>query len=62
MTFSLLVLSEGIPQGERIFNLAALAVLCSIVAHGLSDTPGSDWLARRAERQDAARERARVAA
>jgi NhaP-type Na+/H+ or K+/H+ antiporter len=47
MTFSLLVLSEGIPQGERIFNLAALAVLCSIVAHGASDTPGSEWLARR---------------
>jgi sodium/hydrogen antiporter len=48
MTFSLLVLSEGIPQGERIFNLAALAVLCSIVAHGLTDTPGAEWLARRA--------------
>ncbi|HMI71567.1 MAG TPA: cation:proton antiporter, partial [Solirubrobacteraceae bacterium] len=51
MTFSLLVLSEGIPQGERIFNLAALVVLCSIVAHGASDTPGSEWLARRAERR-----------
>jgi NhaP-type Na+/H+ or K+/H+ antiporter len=47
MTFSLLVLSEGIPQGERIFNLAALAVLCSIVVHGVTDTPGAEWLARR---------------
>jgi sodium/hydrogen antiporter len=47
MTFSLLVLSEGIPQGERIFNLAALTVLCSIVAHGATDTPGAEWLARR---------------
>jgi sodium/hydrogen antiporter len=47
MTFSLLVLSEGIPHGERIFNLAALTVLCSIVAHGVSDTPGAEWLARR---------------
>jgi sodium/hydrogen antiporter len=47
MTFSLLVLSEGIPDGERIFNLAALAVLCSIVAHGVTDTRGADWLARR---------------
>jgi NhaP-type Na+/H+ or K+/H+ antiporter len=47
MTFSLLVLSKGVPQGERIFNLAALTVLCSIVAHGVSDTPGAEWLARR---------------
>src|SRR6478752_27366 len=34
MTFSLLVLSEGIPAGERIFNLAALVVVCSVIAHG----------------------------
>jgi NhaP-type Na+/H+ or K+/H+ antiporter len=47
MTFSLLVLSEGVPQGERIFNLAALTVLCSIVAHGVTDTPGAEWIARR---------------
>jgi sodium/hydrogen antiporter len=47
MTFSLLVLSEGIPQGERMFNLAALVVLCSIVLHGVTDTPGAEWLARR---------------
>jgi NhaP-type Na+/H+ or K+/H+ antiporter len=51
MTFSLLVLSEGIPQGSRIFNLAALAVMCSIILHGVSDTPGADWLARRAARR-----------
>jgi NhaP-type Na+/H+ or K+/H+ antiporter len=52
MTFSLLVLSEGIPAGERIFNLAALVVLCSVVVHGLSDTPGSEWIGRRAERRE----------
>jgi NhaP-type Na+/H+ or K+/H+ antiporter len=63
MTFSLLVLSEGVPQGERIFNLAALTVLCSIVAHGASDTPGAEWLARRAEQRAAAeRERERASA
>jgi sodium/hydrogen antiporter len=49
MTFSLLVLGSGVTDGERIFNLAALAVLCSIVAHGVTDTPGSEWMARRAE-------------
>jgi NhaP-type Na+/H+ or K+/H+ antiporter len=57
MTFSLLVLAEAIPQGERIFNLAALTVVCSIVVHGVTDTPGAEWLARRAERRAAERER-----
>jgi NhaP-type Na+/H+ or K+/H+ antiporter len=49
MTFSLLVLGSDVAEGERIFNLAALVVLCSIVVHGVSDTPGSEWMARRAE-------------
>ena len=47
MTFSLLVLSQPIAQGERIFNIAALVVFCSILAHGLTDQPGSEWLASR---------------
>jgi NhaP-type Na+/H+ or K+/H+ antiporter len=47
MTFSLLVLSQPIAQGERIFNLAALVVFCSILAHGLTDHPGVEWIARR---------------
>jgi sodium/hydrogen antiporter len=54
MTFSLLVLSEGIPSGERIFNLAALVVMCSVVAHGLTDTPGAEWIGRRAEKRESA--------
>jgi NhaP-type Na+/H+ or K+/H+ antiporter len=48
MAFSLLVLSAAIPDGERIFNIAAFCVLCSIIAHGLSDTPGVRWIAARA--------------
>jgi NhaP-type Na+/H+ or K+/H+ antiporter len=60
MTFSLLVLNEAIAQGERIFNLAALVVVCSVVVHGLSDTPGSEWIGRRAERRE--RESAAAAA
>jgi NhaP-type Na+/H+ or K+/H+ antiporter len=47
MTFSLLVLADRIPAGERIFNIAALCVFVSIVLHGLSDTPGASWIARR---------------
>jgi NhaP-type Na+/H+ or K+/H+ antiporter len=45
MTFALFVLSEGVPEADRIFNLAALAVFCSIIAHGLSDTPLMSWFA-----------------
>jgi len=51
MTFSLLVLSNQIAAGARIFNLAALTVFCSIIVHGLTDTPGSEWIARRGERR-----------
>jgi NhaP-type Na+/H+ or K+/H+ antiporter len=47
MTFSLLVLSQDIPAGQRIFNLAALVVFCSILAHGFTDTRGVAWIERR---------------
>jgi NhaP-type Na+/H+ or K+/H+ antiporter len=53
MTFSLLVFSDQIAERSRIFELAAL-VFCSIIVHGLTDTPGAEWMARRAERRDAA--------
>jgi NhaP-type Na+/H+ or K+/H+ antiporter len=51
MTFSLLVLGAGIAEGSEIFNLAALTVFCSIIIHGITDTPGAEWIARRSERQ-----------
>jgi sodium/hydrogen antiporter len=47
MAFSLLILARQIEDGPRIFNIAALAVLVSILAHGLSDTPGIRWIAAR---------------
>jgi NhaP-type Na+/H+ and K+/H+ antiporter len=50
MTFSLLVLSSGIAQGSRIFNIAALTVFVSIIAHGVTDTAGANWIAERVER------------
>jgi NhaP-type Na+/H+ or K+/H+ antiporter len=50
MTFSLLVLTDRVGAGERIFHIAALAVFCSTIVHALTDTPGSEWLARREER------------
>ena len=53
MTFALLVLAEsGIAQRERIFDIAALAVLVSIILHGVTDAPGAAWIAARAEREE----------
>jgi sodium/hydrogen antiporter len=52
MAFALLVLGSEVPDGERIANLAALAVLVSIIAHGVTDQPGSEWIGRYAERKE----------
>ena len=57
MTFSLLVLSDRIAGGSKIFDLTALTVFCSILAHGATDTAGAEWVAQRAERARASRER-----
>lgn len=50
MTFSLLILDRDVAAGPRIFDIAAFVVLCSIVIHGATDTPGANWIARRNER------------
>ncbi len=47
MAFSLLVLSREVLAGQRIFNIAALTVFASIVAHGLTEVPGIRWIAER---------------
>jgi sodium/hydrogen antiporter len=44
MAFSLLILSRQIEAATEIFNLAALAVLASILLHGASETAGLKWL------------------
>ena len=46
ITFSLLILSRNVRGAERIFDLAALTVFCSILVHGASEVPGIRWLAR----------------
>ncbi|TML79453.1 MAG: hypothetical protein E6G07_07655 [Actinobacteria bacterium] len=53
MTFALLLLSRQIEDAGRIFNIAALAVLLSILAHGATDVAGVDWIARRTGRGEA---------
>lgn len=49
MTFSLIVLAPGIEAGPRIFGLAALAVVVSVLVHGATDAAGADWIGRHAE-------------
>jgi sodium/hydrogen antiporter len=54
MTFALFVLGSAAPEAGRITGIAALTVFVSIIAHGLTDHPGAEWMARRAEREPAA--------
>jgi NhaP-type Na+/H+ or K+/H+ antiporter len=49
MAFALFVLGSAAPQAARVFDIAALTVIVSIVAHGLTDHWGSEWIARHAE-------------
>ncbi|MEY2512657.1 MAG: sodium/hydrogen antiporter [bacterium] len=53
MTFALLVLAAGFDASSTLFDLAALVVFASTIAHGLSDQPGVDWIARRSRAGEA---------
>jgi sodium/hydrogen antiporter len=50
MLFALFVLKSHVGEGELIFDVAAIVVISSIVAHGLTDTVGARWIARRVGR------------
>lgn len=47
MLFALFVLKSDVGDAHLIFDVAAIAILTSILAHGLTDTVGAQWLARR---------------
>jgi sodium/hydrogen antiporter len=47
MLFALFVLKARVGDGELIFDIAAIAIVSSIVAHGLTDTVGARWMAGR---------------
>jgi NhaP-type Na+/H+ and K+/H+ antiporter len=51
MLFALLILKSSVPSGPLIFDVASFVILASIIAHGLTDTVGARWIARRMERQ-----------
>jgi NhaP-type Na+/H+ or K+/H+ antiporter len=46
MLFALFVLKSRVGEGELIFDVAAIVVIASIAAHGLTETVGTRWLAR----------------
>ena len=47
MLFAVFVLESEVANAEQIFDIAAFAILASILAHGLTDTVGATWLDRR---------------
>jgi NhaP-type Na+/H+ or K+/H+ antiporter len=47
MLFALFVLKSDVGEATLIFDIAAIAIICSIIAHGLTDTVGARWMARR---------------
>jgi len=46
MLFALLVLNSADPNRTLVFDIASFTVLASILAHGLTDTVGADWIHR----------------
>jgi len=49
MLFALLVLDSDVGAATAIFEIASFVILASIVAHGLTDTVGARWIAKRME-------------
>jgi NhaP-type Na+/H+ or K+/H+ antiporter len=47
MLFALFVLNSKAPDRDLVFDIASFVILCSIVAHGLTDTLGTRWIERR---------------
>jgi sodium/hydrogen antiporter len=47
MLFALFVLKSDVGASSTIFDVAAIVILSSIVAHGLTDTVGASWIERR---------------
>jgi sodium/hydrogen antiporter len=47
MLFALFVLKSDVGASGTIFDVAAFVIVCSIVAHGLTDTVGAGWIQRR---------------
>jgi len=47
MLFALLALDASVPHRTLVFDIVSFVILASIVVHGLTDTVGARWIARR---------------
>jgi NhaP-type Na+/H+ or K+/H+ antiporter len=47
MLFALLVLDGSVDHKTTIFDVASFVILASIIVHGLTDTVGARWIAKR---------------
>jgi NhaP-type Na+/H+ or K+/H+ antiporter len=47
MLFALFVLKSDVGNASLIFDIASIAIIASIAAHGLTDTVGARWMAHR---------------
>ncbi len=52
MLFALLVLKSTVGDRTLVFDIASIAIVVSIVAHGLTDTIGASWVADRVADDD----------
>ncbi len=52
MLFALLVLDSTVGERTLVFDVAAFAIVASIVAHGLTDTVGARWIEGRMAARD----------
>ncbi|HWE61219.1 MAG TPA: cation:proton antiporter [Chloroflexota bacterium] len=46
----LLVVQAGLPEGNRLLAITGMVVLVSVIAHGITATPFSQWYGRRVAR------------
>jgi sodium/hydrogen antiporter len=61
LLFALLVVLTGVADGELLFAAAGAVVLTSVVAHGVSATPVSNWYAAKVSASTLAEEREETA-
>jgi NhaP-type Na+/H+ or K+/H+ antiporter len=47
MLFALLAAESRAPDASVVFEVASFAIIASITAHGLTDTVGANWIAKR---------------
>lgn len=52
MLFAIFALESQAPDRTIVFDIAAFVILASIVAHGLTDTIGANWIERRVSEEE----------